>query len=57
LTPRTLPPTAPSDQGKPAEVQVNPFVTRPTVELAERPSASSDGVIHQPDKASNPMTR
>jgi hypothetical protein len=36
----------------PGPVTMNPFASRPTVELAERPSESDDGVIYQPNSAS-----
>lgn len=36
----------------PGPVMMNPFASRPTVELAERPSESSDGVIYQPNSSS-----
>ena len=36
----------------PGPVTMNPFASRPTVELAERPSESSDGVIYQPNSSS-----
>lgn len=57
LAPNPLPPTGTSGSVVPPSVRVNPFASRPTVELAKRPSASSAGVIYQPTSDTNSKSR